>query len=78
MKSTMEEQKPLFPDEQGPEQEELGLPLTIVSFCIPIVGAVIYFQNKDLNKGKANTACYAALGGMALGIVLRVITMALG
>jgi hypothetical protein len=74
----MEEQKPLFPEEQEPVQEELGLPLTIVSFCIPIVGAVIYFQNKDANKGKANTACYAALAGMGLGLLVRVLTMAMG
>lgn len=74
----MEEQQPLFPEEQGPPEEELGLPLTIVSFCIPLVGAIIYFQNKDTNKGKAKTACYAALAGIGLGILTRVLTMAAG
>lgn len=73
----MEEQKPLFPEEQEPVQEELGLPLTIVSFCIPLVGAIIYFQNKDVNKGKAKTACYAALAGIGLGILTRILTMAM-
>ena len=70
------EQEPsdLFPQEQP--QEKLGLPLTIVSFCIPLVGIVLFFVNKNNNRAKANTACYAALAGAALGIVVRLITMA--
>jgi hypothetical protein len=61
---------------EEPQEEELGLPLTILSFCIPLAGAIIYFSNKGHAPKKANTACYAALAGMALGVVLRVITMA--
>lgn len=71
----MEEQAPIFPEEKEPIKEELGLPMTIVSFCIPLVGVIIYFQNKDVNKGKAKTACYAALGGIAFLILTRILTM---
>jgi len=59
-----------------PEEEKLGTPLTILAFCIPLAGAILYFVHKDQAPKKAQTACYAALAGMALGIVLRVITMA--
>ncbi|MEO3405889.1 hypothetical protein AAFN85_18400 [Mucilaginibacter sp. CAU 1740] len=64
-----------FFNDQQPE-EELGVPLTILSFCIPLAGIIIYFSNKGRSPKKANTACYAALAGMVLGVVIRVITMA--
>lgn len=59
-----------FPD---PREEKLGVPLTIVSFCIPLVGIVLYFVNKDKSPQKAQTACYAAIGGLVLGVILQVI-----
>ena len=67
------EQQESFLEE--PQEEKLGIPLTVVSFCFPIVGAILYFTNKDKNKTKANTACYAALAGVGVGIVVRVLTM---
>ena len=71
----MEQQNLLDPEENIPE-EKLGTPLTVVSFCFPIVGAILYFVHKGKNPGKANTACYAALAGLVLGILVRIITMA--
>jgi len=68
----MEQQEPFL---EEPQEEKLGLPLTVVSFCFPIVGAILYFVNKDKAKAKANTACYAALAGAAVSLILRVITM---
>jgi len=70
------EQQESFLEE--PQEEKLGLPLTVVSFCFPIVGAILYFVNKDKAKAKANTACYAALAGVGVGIVVRVLTMVAG
>ncbi len=64
------------PNMPNNQDEPLGTPLTIVSFCIPLVGIILYFVNKDKAPAKAKTACYAALGGAALGIVVRVATMA--
>jgi hypothetical protein len=69
----MEQQEQPFLEE--PQEEKLGLPLTIVSFCFPIVGAILFFVNKGKSPAKANTACYAAVAGLAVGILLRVITM---
>lgn len=71
----MEQQNDLFQGESQ-QKEELGLPLTIVSFCFPIIGAILYFVHKGKSPEKANTACYAALGGLVLGIIIRVATMA--
>ena len=48
-------------------------PLGIVLFCLPLVGAIMYFVWKDDKPKKAKTACYLALGGTVLGIVLQVI-----
>lgn len=71
----MEQQNQPQPEQNSPK-EELGIPLTIVSFCFPIVGAILYFVHKGKSPEKANTACYAALGGLVLGILIRVMTMA--
>lgn len=71
----MEQQDLLQPEPNTPK-EELGIPLTIVSFCFPIVGAIIFLVHKGKSPEKANTACYAALGGLVLGILVRVMTMA--
>lgn len=70
----MEQQEQSFLEE--PQEEKLGIPLTIVSFCFPIVGAILFFVNKSKSPAKANTACYAALAGLGAGILIRVITMA--
>jgi hypothetical protein len=70
------EQQDQLQTEQNTPKEELGIPLTIVSFCFPIVGAILYFVHKGKSPEKANTACYAALGGLALGVIIRVLTMA--
>ncbi|MBP6722457.1 MAG: hypothetical protein KA239_09050 [Bacteroidia bacterium] len=53
--------------------EELGIPLTIVSFCLPIVGLILYFVNKDKAPAKAKTAGIAALVGFGLGIVSQIV-----
>jgi zinc transporter ZupT len=71
----MEQQTSSLPEENKPK-EELGIPLTIVSFCFPIVGAILYFVHKGKSPEKATTACYAALAGLVVGILIRVATMA--
>jgi len=63
---------------EEPKEEGLGVGLTILAFCIPLAGIILYFVNKDKAPKKAQTACYAALAGAALGIVVRVLTMATG
>lgn len=71
----MEQQNQSLP-ENSTTKSELGIPLTIVSFCFPIVGAILFFVYKGQTPEKANTACYAALAGLVVGLLIRVITMA--
>lgn len=71
----MEQQNQSLP-ENSTTKSELGIPLTIVSFCFPIVGAILFFVYKGKTPEKANTACYAALAGLVVGLLIRVITMA--
>lgn len=63
----------------GPnEEDKLNVGLSILSFCIPIAGAVIFFMNKDTMPQKAKTACYLALAGIAVGLVLNIVSGGLG
>jgi len=55
-----------------PEGEKVG-GLGILFFCIPLVGAILYFVWKDEHPEKAKKACYLALGGMAFGVVMQVL-----
>ncbi|MFQ5649726.1 MAG: zinc-ribbon domain-containing protein [bacterium] len=57
-----------------PEAEESVGPLGIVFFCIPIVGAIMYFVWKEDKPGKAQQACHLALWGVGVGIVLNIIS----
>lgn len=58
---------------QNSGPDELGVPLTIVSFCVPIVGGILYATNKDQYPNKAKTAGRAAIAGVVLGIILNII-----
>ena len=46
---------------QPQDQEDLEMWMKVLSFCIPIAGAVIYFMNKDKAPVKAKSACTMAL-----------------
>ena len=55
-------------------EDQLNTGLTILSFCIPLAGAIIYFSNKDTSPNKANSACHAALWGFGIGVVLNILS----
>lgn len=60
-------------------RDELGTGLTILSFCIPLAGAIVYFSKKDTQPNSARSACHAALWGLGIGLVLNILmTMAGG
>jgi hypothetical protein len=67
-------------DEFGnqPVQEDLGVGLKIVSFCFPIVGAVLYFVWKNDHPKKSKQACNFALIGFAIGVVINIILAVAG
>ncbi len=60
-------------------QDELHVGLKILSFCIPLAGAIIYFTT-DANQfpNKRKQACNFALIGIGVSILLRVLMMAGG
>jgi len=60
------------------QQEDLSMIMKIVSFCIPLVGAILWFINKDKNPKAAKSACTFALIGVAVGIVINVLVTVLG
>jgi hypothetical protein len=67
--------KPIVDDfDNQEEDDELGTGLSILSFCIPLAGAIIYFSNKSDKPKKAEQACHAALWGVAAGFVLNIIS----
>jgi hypothetical protein len=47
--------------------------LGVLFFCLPLVGAIMYFVWRDDQPRKARQACTLALLGVAIGIVLRVL-----
>ena len=63
---------------QPQDNEDLETILKVVSFCIPIVGAVLYFINKDKAPKKAKSACTMALIGAGVGILIQIILTVAG
>jgi uncharacterized membrane protein len=61
------------PAPTGQSSEDLSLILKIVSFCIPLVGAILWFINKDKNPKAAKSACTFAIIGVVVGILINVI-----
>ena len=54
-------------------EDKLSIGLKILSFFIPLAGAIIYFSYREKYPNKADAACYAALLGLVIGVVLRVL-----
>jgi len=53
------------------DNEPLGVGLIILCVLFPLAGLILYFVHKKDSPNKATGACYAALGGMALGMFLN-------
>jgi hypothetical protein len=73
----MSNENPLIEMNDG-NDDQLSTGLKVLSFCIPIAGAIIFFSNKNTHPQKAQTACYAALIGMGVGLVLNIIMALMG
>ncbi len=58
--------------------EDLSTILKVVSFCIPLVGGILWFVKKDDEPVAAKSAGKLALFGLALGIILQIISVVLG
>ena len=53
--------------------DKLSTGLQILSFCIPLAGAIIYFSSKSEKPNKAKTACHAALWGLGISVLIQII-----
>ena len=69
----MDQNQPPVTPQPPATTDKLSTPLTILSFCIPLAGAIIYFMKKDKEPASAKTACTAAIIGFVVGIVINVI-----
>ncbi|APY00378.1 hypothetical protein CLV86_0182 [Lacinutrix venerupis] len=64
------------PNHNPNDQLETGM--KILSFCIPLAGAIIYFTSKDKSPNKAKQACHMALYGAGAAIVINILFTILG
>lgn len=74
----MEDNNSPIQNMEDPAEDKLHVGLTILSFCIPLAGAIIYFVKKEKEPNAAKTACYAALIGLGVSIILNVIVTLMG
>ena len=65
-----------FENKNDKSNEDLSTGLKVLSFCIPLAGAIIYFVKKNEEPVAAKSACNMALIGFAVGIVARIIQYA--
>lgn len=65
-----------FENKNNKSQQDLSTGLKVLSFCIPLAGAIIYFVKKNDEPVAAKSACNMALIGFAVGIVVRIIQYA--
>lgn len=72
-------EEPLDHFDENPNQlEDLGIGWKILAFLIPLAGAIMYFNHKSTNPKKSQSACYAALFGIGLNIILNLMGAAMG
>jgi len=61
------------------DDEDLSTGMTMLSYCIPIVGAAIFFVNKEDYPEKAKVGCHAAVWGLlAFVAIVALLTVLLG
>ena len=69
------EPTPAARQQTNPAQEESVGALGILFFCIPLIGAIMYFVWKDDKPKKSKQACTLAIWGVVVGIIFQVIVL---
>ena len=72
-KKDIKEEVKVIMEEIKDNDDKLETVYQVISFCIPLVGAIIWISNMKSSPNKAKTACYAALLGIGFSFVLNVI-----
>ena len=54
------------------KEEDLAVGYQVLSFCFPIIGAIIWLVNIKSSPKKASTACTAALIGIGLSLLVNI------
>ena len=63
-------------EEKRPDgEDQLSTGLQVLSFCIPLAGAIIYFTtDRQRYPHRAQQACTAALWGIGVSLLLNILT----
>lgn len=54
-------------------EDRLSDGLKVLSFCLPIIGVILYFTNKNSNPKTAKSACYSSLWGWGSAVIISII-----
>lgn len=66
------------PNPNAPEEKGADTIVQILSFCFPIVGAILYFVWKNEKPKAASQVCKMAAIGFGVSLLLYIIMMVLG
>lgn len=68
-----ENQSENFNQQDPSNEEDLSTLLKVASVLIPLVGIILFFVEKNKNPKKSKSACYFAIGGFLLNLILNII-----
>jgi hypothetical protein len=56
------------------EKDNSGLDpiVKVISFCVPLIGGILFFVHKGSSPNKSKDACTAACWGMLIGFILQI------
>lgn len=72
----MRQEEQILAQPTSDDQSDTGM--NIISFIIPLIGAIIYFTNKANSPNKAQAAGRAALWGLEFAILLNLLVFVSG
>ena len=64
--------------ESDVNNEPLNGGVKVVSFCFPLVGAILFFVHQNSAPQKSKDACQMALWGVGLGFLINILTAIAG
>ncbi|MDR2971000.1 MAG: hypothetical protein LBU83_03615 [Bacteroidales bacterium] len=68
-----DEGKPPEDEFKNQEKDRLSTGLSILSFLVPLAGAIIYYSKKPYEPRSAKTACNLAWWGFGIGMAINIL-----